>query len=142
MEKKGNRIDAYIEENSNSYNLYFHYNDIETPFLHKDIYARHLAINFKWQYLHSNSRVINHTFTDDHGKVKEKTDYYTMLSSIKGIKEIDDAIVGLVVASVHPEINSDLTIHLYDKEYPLVRNTDRIEYLPADILKTESSNSE
>ena len=136
MENIGNRIDAYIEKNCDDYNIYFHYNGIDFAFLHTDTVTRNFAINFKWKYLNSNTRVINHTFTDDHGYTKEKRDYFTVLSSIKGIKQIDDSIVGIIVACVHPEVNSDLTIHLYDKEYPIVRNVDKKEYFPADILKT------
>ena len=136
MENFGNKIDAYIEENCGSYNIYFHYNDVEFVFLHRDNHARNFAINFKWKYLNSNVKIVEHTFTDDHGFVKDKKEYFTVLSSIKGIKNIDDSIVGLVVACVHPEINSDLTIHLNSKEYPIVRDVDRKEYFPADILKT------
>ena len=136
MKNINNRIDAYIEENSGTYNIYFNYNNINSDSLYTDSNTRNFAINFKWKYLNSNPRINNHTFTDDHGSIKEKTNFFTVLSSVKGIKEIDDALVGLVVASVHPEINSDLTIHLNEKEYPLVRDTDRKEYFPADILKT------
>ena len=72
MENIGNRIDAYIEKNCDDYNIYFHYNGIDFAFLHTDTVARNFAINFKWKYLNSNTRVINHTFTDDHGYTKEK----------------------------------------------------------------------
>lgn len=141
MSKNNNKIDAYIEEYHKStgeleYNLFFNYNGIDSSLIYKDKEAKIFAINFKWKYLNSNTKPNNHTYTDDHGWTKEKTELSSILSSIKGIKEIDDAIVALVVASVHPEINSDLTIHLNDKEYDLVRNADRIEYFSPDILKT------
>lgn len=141
MSFNNNKIDAYIEEFNDStgnvdYKLYFEYNGLDSGIIHKDAQARNLAINFKWKYLNSNSKPLNHTYTDDHGWAKEKTEITSILSSVKGIKEIDEAIVGLVVASVHPEINSDLTIHLNDKEYNLVKDADRKEYLAPDILKT------
>ena len=136
MKKTENRIDAYIEKNGDDYDMYFQYNDLKYTSLYKDNHAKDLAIIFKTKYLKSNAKIINHGFTDDHGKEKDKVELTTVLSSIKGIKDIDNAITGLVMASVHPEVNSDLTIHLYDKEYPIVGKSDRKEFFSADILKT------
>lgn len=134
-----NRIDAYIQKDSDDYCMYFTYNDIDFSSIYKDSYTKDFAIDFSKIYLKTSSKFNNHNFTDDHGKtVLSIRTEDNILSSIKGIKEIDNALVRLIVASVHPAINSDLTIHLQNKKYELIKDEDRINHYKADILKSDS----
>lgn len=136
MDKIINKIDAYIQKDSDDYCIYFNYNDINNSSIYKDAHTRNFAINFNKKYLKTAAKFPNHNFTDDHGNINEKKP--TILSSIVSIKSIDDAIVRLIAAGVHPEVNSDITIYLNGKQYDLVRDADRSEFFAADILKSKT----
>ena len=131
-----NRIDAILEEHNINgkmeHKLYFHYNGVEFTFLYKAEEAEVFASEFKWKYLITNTSADNHRFTDNKGYTMDKRYYYSVLSSINGIEEIDDSIVNLISTCCNLDIQSDLTFHYNDKEYPLVRSVDHKEYHPSD----------
>lgn len=138
MEKTINRIDAYIQKDTDDYCIYFNYNGIDYTSIYKDTDTKKFAFNFNKRYLKTTAKFTNHNFVDDHGKtitsIKEES---TILASIIGIKSIDNAIIRLIAAGVHPEVNSDITIYLQGKKYDLVKDADKLEYFSPDIIKSK-----
>lgn len=141
MEKNIKKVDAYLrdykisDESEIKYYLSFSYNGLDFSKLYQDKETELFAIDFKWKYLNGNYYADKHTFTDNKGNPSTKRDYFSVISSIKGIEEIDDAVRDLVIACVNLEVQADLTIHYNDKEYPLVSDTDNKIYFPSDRLK-------
>lgn len=135
-----NKVDAYIREyttTDNEHKCYmsFSYNGLDFAHLYKDQDARLFAIYYKWNYLQKNPDAYNHTFTDSKGNPSKKRDYTSVLSSIKGEEEINDALKCLIYACTRSNVQADLTLHYNEKEYPLVRDTDNDIYFPSDLLK-------
>ena len=135
-----NKVDAYLREytttdGENKCYMSFSYNGLDFAHLYKDQDARLFAIYYKWNYLQKNPDAYNHTFTDSEGNPSKKRDYTSVLSSIKGKEEIEEAMKVLIYACTRSNVQADLTVHYNDKEYPLVRDTDNEIYFPSDLLK-------
>ena len=135
-----NKVDAYLREYTTTdgeHKCYmsFSYNGLDYAHLYKDQDARLFAIYYKWNYLQKNPDAYNHTFTDSEGNPSKKRDYTSVLSSIKGKEEIEEAMKVLIYACTRSNVQADLTVHYNDKEYPLVRDTDNEIYFPSDLLK-------
>ena len=138
-----NRIDVFLREYTpidtmeNNYYLSFYYNGVSFAELYKEgnKETREFANYFKWVYLSENPYADKHTFTDSHGKSSTKRNYTSVISSIKGIEEIEDAIDNLIKAAVNSGVESDLTFHIDGIGYGVVRNTDNKYYFPSDMLK-------
>lgn len=127
MEK---RIDAYVEQASTDYNMYFSYNDVEFNFLSVNPQATSLARSFKTKLPQAENV---YTFTDTSGWVTTRENPNSVLSSIKGLNNIENSLHSIISASANLDIQSDLIVHIKNKEFQLVGNVDE-NYAPSDTL--------
>lgn len=125
------KVDAYIEEEyvngEVNYNMWLHYNDVEFCFLYANPEAAAFASYFK-NKLYSNDD--GFTFTDSHGSTTSRSDYDSVLASVKGLDNIDRALMPIIGASTNLDIESDLIVHLNGEEFKLVGDADDKEYRP------------
>lgn len=120
MDKK---IDGYIEKIGDDYNMYFHYNGVESCFLYKDENAKAFATHFAQKV---NKDLPGVSFTDDHGyakydqKASFTDDQCQIISAIKGADNIRDDLVSFMGACKNLDINSDFAVHFDGNSYDLV----------------------
>lgn len=135
---KNRKVDAYIEKSyingKTEYNMWLHYNGIDFAFLTQNPEAALFAQYIKRKMLpvtHSTEGLI---FTTPGGWSIDKNSDEALLAGVKGIEAIDKSIMTLISGCTNLDIQSDLTIHIDDEEFGLVRNADGVTYKTNDML--------
>ena len=131
---KNNNVDGYIEPivcNGDIYNykMYMLYNGIEPCYLNNFPETASFASYFKRKMSCRNDEML---FADTYGLRAKYEDHDSMLSTITGLDNIDKSLIALICACTNLDIQANLTIHIKDKDYPLVRTIDGKDYVPYD----------
>lgn len=129
-------VDAYIEPikvNSNilNYRMYMQYNGLDFCFLSNDSETANFASYFKRKMGHFTKETM---LTDKYGIMTKNDNFDSVVAYITGIDNIDSSISSLIVTSMNLDIQSDLTVHIGEKDYPLVRDVDNKKYTYNDNL--------
>ena len=138
-------VDAYIEERNiprpDNYKMYLSYDGVEFCYLHEDKNnsAAKFAANFS-KRMHCETDRMN--YTDFYGLLTDKDNNNSVLASVTNLANIDKAIIGLMFACMEYDIQADLTVHLHDKEYPIIRTVDGEYYRNADRNNIKGYNTE
>ncbi|MBQ6497979.1 MAG: hypothetical protein IJI58_04635 [Bacilli bacterium] len=130
-----NKVDGYIEPivcNGDIYNykMYMLYNGIEPCYLNNFPETASFASYFKRKMSCRNDEML---FANTYGLKAKYDDQDSMLSTITGLDNIDKSLVSLICACTNLDIQADLTIHIKDKDYPLVRTVDDKKYVSYNL---------
>ena len=142
MDKK--TVDAYIEPikvNSSilDYRMYMQYNGLDYCFLSNDNETASFASYFKRKMGHFTKETM---LTDKYGIMTKNDNFDSVVAYITGIDNINDSIVPLITTCKNLDIQSDLTVHIGEKDYPLVRSVDNKKYISNDYLSKKGLNDD
>ena len=115
------KIDGYIEKYGDDYNMYFHYNGVEACFLYEHEEAKNFANYFSHKMSRNLPGVI---YSDDHGWTKKEYDDSAVISSIKGVKNIDDDLSYFMTGCKNLDIEADFDIYFDNKKYEIVKDSE------------------
>lgn len=135
---KERRVDAYIQEAYNNgnreYNMWIHYNGVDFAFLYRNPEAGNFAQYFKRKMLPVTNDTEGMMFTDTRGWSISQTSNEALLAGVKGLQNIDRALMSLISASTNLDIQSDLIVHVDGEQYSLVQTVDGKDYKANDTL--------
>lgn len=139
-----NKVDAYIEPikvNSSilNYRMYMQYNDLDYCFLSKDSETASFASYFKRKMGHLTDEVM---LTDKYGIISKNDNLESVVAYITGIENIDNSIIPLITTCMNLDIQSDFTVHMGKKDYPLVRDIDNKKYTSTNDLSKKGYDNE
>ena len=131
-----NKVDGYLEPiicNGDVYNykMYMLYNGIEPCYLNNFPNTSSFAKKFKSKISCTSDEMF---YADHYGLWRKHGDADSMLSAITGLENIDKSLISLVCACKDSDIQADLTIHIREKDYPLVRIDDNKTDINNDML--------
>lgn len=131
-----NIVDTYIKPikvNGSilSYRMYMQYNGLDYCFLNDDSKTASFASYFKRKMGSFNDETM---ITDKYGIMTNSDSFDSVVAYITGIDNINESIVPLITTCMNLDIQSDLTIHIGEKDYPLVRNVDNEKYTSINYL--------
>ena len=138
-------VDAYIKERDivgpDKYAMDLYYDGIKFDELHKtcNTNTAKFASHFKRKIPCEVDMMI---FSNYSGILSQKENNNSVLARVIGLDNIDKSIIALLYTSTNLDVQSDLTIHLNDKDYPLVRTVDFENYLSADGYSLKGYNSD
>ena len=127
-------VDAYIREREiegpDKYAMDLYYDGIKFDELNKSYaYTKDFASHFKKRIPCEVDMMIYSNYS---GLLSEKDNTHSVLARVIGLDNIDKSIIALLYTSTNLDIQSDLTVHLNDKDYPLVRTVDYENYRTPD----------
>ena len=130
-------VDAYIEPIKvngfiEDYKMYLAYNGVEPCYLYGCPEFAKFASYFKRKMGASTKGM---TFTDYYGIRSSFNDFESVLYTVTGSDNLMRAINYIEDTCENLDIQSDLTIYLNGKEYPVVREVDGEEYKARDYFK-------
>lgn len=127
MEKR--KVNAFIEPikvkgDILNYRMYMNYNGIDYCFVNtnKDVanFASYLQRKLPCKLKEA-------TFTDSYGIASKNRTDSSIIGYVTGLSNISEAIIGIAEACTNLDIQADLTMHLNNQEYKIVRKTSEIE---------------
>ena len=122
------RIDVYIEQDAKTkeYDMWFYYNGKNFEQTMQDEEARSFAAKFK-KFAKGPKQSYGYLSTRG---ITDYEDESSILYKIKGLEAIEESLILLVNTCIKAEIQSDLVVHIGEREHKLVGEIDGKTYLP------------